>query len=278
MILADKYYRENLQEIFFSGYFDEEPRARWKDGLPAHTKYISQIFEKYDISKGEFPITTLRNTAIKTGIKEILWIYQSQTSSIESARNHGIHWWEPWVQSNGIDIGQRYGATVKRYNLINNLLHNLKTNPFGRRHIMNLFQYVDLEETGGLYPCAFETIWSTRRVGGEIYVDMTLVQRSNDYCMAGHINKTQYVALMMMVASDLGYKVGVFGHYIHNLHYYDRHHDAVVELLERTPIEVQPKIELIAEGKGFYEIGVKDFIISGIDGIEKIKSPLEIAI
>ena len=143
---------------------------------------------------------------------------------------------------------------------------------------MNLFQYVDLEETGGLYPCAFETIWSTRRVGGEIYVDMTLVQRSNDYVMAGHINKTQYVALMMMVASDLGYKVGVFGHYIHNLHYYDRHHDAVVELLERTPIEVQPKIELIAEGKGFYEIGVKDFIISGIDGIEKIKSPLEIAI
>jgi thymidylate synthase len=41
----------------------------------AYKNYVSKI-EEYDISKGEFPITTLRNTAIKTGIKEILWIYQ----------------------------------------------------------------------------------------------------------------------------------------------------------------------------------------------------------
>ena len=79
MIKADKYYIENLNEIFNFGSFDENPRPKYKDGVPAYTQFIDSVCEKYDISKGEFPITTLRNTAIKTGIKEILWIYQKQT-------------------------------------------------------------------------------------------------------------------------------------------------------------------------------------------------------
>ena len=73
---ADRYYINNLKKILDEGYLDENPRPKYIDGTPAHSKFITQVFEEYDISKGEFPITTLRNTAIKTGIKEILWIYQ----------------------------------------------------------------------------------------------------------------------------------------------------------------------------------------------------------
>jgi thymidylate synthase len=83
-------------------------------------------------------------------------------------------------------------------------------------------QESDLKETDGLYPCAYETIWSVRDVEGIMYLDMTLNQ-SNDYIMAGYINKIQYVALQMMVASHLNYKVGKFCHFIQNLHIYDRH-------------------------------------------------------
>jgi thymidylate synthase len=66
------------------------------------------------ISKGEFPITTLRNTAIKTGINEILWIYQD--SKLDSAHNRGIMWWDEWDIGDGT-IGQRYGATVKKWDI-----------------------------------------------------------------------------------------------------------------------------------------------------------------
>ena len=276
MIKADKYYVENLNEIMQNGDYDENPRPKYKDGIEAYTKFISQVCENYDLNKGEFPITTLRNTAIKTGIKEILWIYQDQNSSLISARERGINWWDEWNIGDDT-IGQRYGATVKKYDLINNLLTALKNDPFGRRHIMNLYQYSDLIETKGLNPCAYETIWSVRKREGVPYLDMTLIQRSNDYLMAGYINKIQYVALQMIIASHLGYNVGKFCHFVQNLHIYDRHFDAAFELLDREPLNVQPYIKL-KEYKSFYDFNVDDFEIYNIENIKKINSTLEIAI
>ena len=279
MIKADKYYIDNLNRIVLEdgdGTWDENPRPKYVDGQPGHSKFITQIFEEYDLSKGEFPITTLRNTAIKTGIREILWIYQKQSNSLEVAREMGINWWDEWNVGDGT-IGQRYGATVRRYDLMNKLLKSLKEDPFSRRHIMNMYQEADMAETKGLHPCAYETIWSVRKNNDIYYLDMTLNQRSNDYIMAGYINKIQYVALQMMVASHLGYKVGKFCHFVQNLHVYDRHFDAAAELLNRTPLEKQPRIEL-ASDKSFWSLTVDDFKITDTDGIKKIESKLEIAI
>ena len=274
---ADKYYILNLSKIMSEGSWDENPRPKYSDGTPAHSRFITQVFEEYEISKGEFPITTLRNTAIKTGIKEILWIYQKQTSSLEVARELGINWWEEWNIGDN-SIGQRYGATIKRYDLMNKLLDGLVNDPFGRRHIISMYQYSDLQETPGLYPCAYETIWSVRKVGEDKVLDMTLIQRSSDYLVAGYINKVQYLALQMMVAGHCGYKVGKFCHLVQNLHIYDRHFDGVSELLDRTPLETDlPYIEL-TENKNFYDYTIDDFKIYNIDKIMKINSQLELAI
>src|SRR5690606_4197207 len=123
--------------------------------------------------------------------------------------------------------GQRYGATIKKYNLMNNLLNGLEKEPFSRRHIINMYQYDDFNETSGLYPCAYETIWSVRENNNNLILDLTLIQGSNDYIMAGYINKIQYVVLQMMVCGHLGYKPGKFCHFVENLHIYDRHFDAL---------------------------------------------------
>lgn len=276
MIKADKYYKENLKRILEENNKDRDPRPKYKDGVEANSLFITQVFEEYDLSKGEFPVTTLRNTAIKTGINEILWIYQDQDSNLSTAHKRDIMWWDDWNIGNGT-IGQRYGATVRKWDLLNNLLNGLKNDPFSRRHIMNMLQESDLKQTNGLYPCAYETMWSVREVKGEMFLDMTLNQRSNDYIMAGYINKIQYVALQMMIASHLGYKVGKFCHYVQNLHIYDRHIDAAKELLEREPLQQQPTLEL-KSGLDFYSITLEDFKISNIKGIQKIKSELEIAV
>jgi thymidylate synthase len=273
---ADKYYIQNLSNIMSDGSWDENPRPKYSDGTPSHSKFITQVFEEYDISKGEFPIPTLRNTAIKIGIKEILWIYQKQTSSLDVAREMGINWWEEWNIGDN-SIGQRYGATIKRYDLMNKLLDGLVNDPFGRRHIISMYQYVDLEETNGLFPCAYEILCSVRKVDKDKVLDMTLVQRSNDYLVAGYINKVQYLALQMMVAGHCGYKVGKFCHLVQNLHIYDRHFDGVSELLNKEPLDTQPKL-ILKENKNFYDYTIDDFEITGIDGITKINSKLELAI
>jgi thymidylate synthase len=279
MIKADKYYIENLKKIKKEGSFDEKPRPKYKDGTLAYTKFITQIFEEYDLSKGEFPITTLRNTAIKTGIKEVLWIYQKQSNSLKEARDMGIMWWDEWDVGDGT-IGQRYGATIKRFDLINNILKGLKENPFGRRHIINMYQYSDMNETKGLHPCAYETKYSVRDFEGERYLDMTLIQRSNDYLMAGYINKIQYVALQMMIAHHVGYKVGKFCHLVQNLHVYDRHFEGLEEILSRQPLSKQPYIKIKESSlhKNFFNFDIDDFEIGNIENIKKLSSPLEIAV
>ncbi|MCK9477559.1 MAG: thymidylate synthase [Candidatus Muirbacterium halophilum] len=276
MIKADKYFKDNLLKIKTDGTMDENPRPKYKDNTLAYSKFITQVFEEYDLQKNEFPITTLRNTAIKTGINEILWIYQKQTNSLEIARSMGIRWWDEWNIGNNT-IGVRYGETVRRYDLINKLLKSLKDDPFSRRHIINLYQEVDLQESKGLYPCAYETMWSVRKIDNVYYLDLTLNQRSSDYLVANYINKIQYVALQMMIASHLGYELGKFCHYVQNLHIYDRHIEAQNEMINRTPIEVQPIIKL-KSNKNFYEFTIDDFIIENIEKIEKINSPLELAI
>lgn len=273
---SDTYLKENLKNLLNFGNKDENPRPKYKDGTPAHTLFITQVFEEYDISKNEFPIPTLRNTAIKTAIKEILWIYQKQTNSLEVAKNLGINWWDEWNIGDGT-IGQRYGATVKRYNLIDNLLENLKNDPFSRRHIMNLYQEKDLKETSGLYPCAFETIWSVRKIDNEFYLDLTLMQRSNDLIVANAINKIQYVALQLMIAGHLDYKIGKFCHFVQNVHIYDRHISAAKEIIEKDSLNIQPQL-ILKNKKNFYNYDINDFEIIGTENITKIKSELELAI
>jgi len=276
MIKSDQYYIQNLNRLISEGSWDENPRPKYSDGIPANSKFITGVYEEYDISKGEFPIPTLRNTAIKTGIKEILWIYQKQTSSLEVAREMGINWWDEWNIGDDT-IGQRYGATIKKYGLMDKLLDGLINDPFGRRHIINMFQYEDLTSTKGLFPCAYETLWSVRKDNGGLTLDMTLIQRSSDYLVAGYINKIQYVVLQMMVAGHCGYKVGKFNHLVQNLHVYDRHFDAASEILNREPINIQPKL-FLKENKNFYSYSIDDFEISNIENIVKLTSKLELAI
>jgi thymidylate synthase len=121
------------------------------------------------------------------------------------------------------------------------------------------------------------TKYSVRRKDGELYLDMTLDQRSSDYIMANYINKIQYVALQMMIASHCGFKLGKFCHLVQNLHIYDRHFDAVKELLDRDTLTEQPYIELNIN-KSFYDITIDDFTVKNIKNIKKLPFNLEIAI
>lgn len=138
---------------------------------------------------------------------------------------------------------------------MNRLLDGLINEPYTRRHIIDLYQYADFEETEGLNPCAFMTIWSVR---GK-YLDMTLTQRSSDYLVAGAINKMQYVALMMMVARHVGLEPGNFMHVVENLHIYDRHIEQARELLRREGSSKVPKLILNPKKKNFYDFTVDDF-------------------
>lgn len=331
---ADIYLRETLLEILEDGQVDKEPRPKWEDGSPAHSKFITQKVFQYDISKGEFPITTLRPTALKGAWYDIEAIYIKQTNILEEMHKSIHSWWKDFSYlklckdiKNNItyigtlnelnsrntwgdvshfkdvnSIGQTYGATIKRYKLVDKLLKGLEENPFGRRHIISMWQEQQMiDDPKALTPCAYETLWSVRDQDNPNYnklvsegwknvpsftryIDITLVQRSQDFAVTSSINPSQYVMLAMMVCNHLTFKTGIkhevgkLLHVVQNCHVYLRHMDAVSELLDRKPTGNQPKIELICEPKDFYSHTIEDFKFSGLEGIEKINSKLEIAV
>ena len=113
---ADKYMVEMIHHIKDHGCKDVNPRPHYADGTPAHTLFVNHTFRQYDLSKGEFPICTLRPMAWKTGIREIFTIYQKPTNNIAKMHEMGVNWWDEWDIGDGT-IGQRYGATIDRYDL-----------------------------------------------------------------------------------------------------------------------------------------------------------------
>lgn len=281
---ADIYMKEYIEKILNTGYRDENPRPKYADGTPAHTISINHTMRTYDLSAGEFPICTLRPMAWKTAIKEIFTIYQRQTNVISEMEEMGVNWWKPWDIGDGT-IGQRYGATVKRYNLISNLIEDIRNDPFGRRKIMSLWQENDLHETAGLAPCAFLTIWNVRKQtksdGIHRYLDMCLIQRSGDMLTAsgaGGMNEIQYAALLMMIARHTGYEAGVFTHFVANEQIYDRHISQAKEMKARFGMRdyheyegrnyPTPKIILNPEAKNFFEMTINDFSIEGYSPVK----------
>jgi thymidylate synthase len=281
---ADSFFKEHLTEILRNGSRDENPRPKYADGTPAHTRFITHVFENYDIrfalaieGRG-FPCNTLRNTALKTGIQEIFWIYQDQSNRLSDAHKRGITWWDEFDIGDGT-IGDRYGQTVHKYSQMDNLLEGLKNNPFGRRHIIDLWQLSDFHETKGLNPCAFLTSWSVRRTGGKLVLDMFLHQRSADFLMARAINQTQYIALQMMVAYAIGMEVGEFSHFTDNLHIYERHFDQAEELLDRDgrndPVWFRLKSDT---PRDFYKMSIDNFEFFNPSKYRKLKKPLELAV
>ena len=281
MTKADKYMYDMILEIIENGYKDINPRPHYADGTPAHTISVNHTCRKYDLSAGEFPICTLRPQAWKTGIKEIFTIYQKPTNNLEEMEAMGVGWWRDWDIGDGT-IGQRYGATVKRYDLINNLIRDIENDPYGRRKIVSLWQEVDLHETAGLAPCAFQTIWNVR---GE-FLDMMLVQRSGDMLTAsgpGGINEIQYAALLMMIALHTGYKPGVFTHIVANEQIYDRHIEAAEEMQKRyldkdreesdetltiNHMDTRPMLMLNPDKTNFYDFTIEDFFMVNYNPIK----------
>lgn len=274
MVKGDQYHKKVLTDILREGTLDENPRPHYSDGTPAHTYSINHILQQYDLEKVEFPIETRRPIAWKSAVKEILWIYQMQSNKLSDLHDLGIKYWDEWDIGDGT-IGCRYGATVRRHNLINRLLEGLINDPFGRRHIMCLWQEDDFrDETGGttkgLNPCCYESIWNVRRVKGTLYLDMLLNQRSSDYEVSCAINEIQYIALQMMVAKHCNMQPGMFSHMIENVQIYDRHIDAVKEIISRDPIDCQPALNLNTDKTDFFSFTIDDFELTGYP-LEEIK-------
>ena len=276
MSLADKVFIDTCNEIMNNGVWDTDKsvRPKWLDGTPAHTVKKFCIVNRYDLQK-EFPILTLRRTAFKSAIDEILWIWQKKSNNIHDLNSHI---WDSWADETG-SIGKAYGYQLGvkhkykegEFDQVDRVLFDLKNNPASRRIMTNIYTFADLHEMH-LYPCAYSM---TFNVSGDT-LNGILNQRSNDVAVANNWNVVQYAVLLHMFAQVSGLKAGELVHVIADAHLYDRHIPVVKKMLD-NPQFPAPKFIMNKDIKNFYDFTVDDFALEGYE-FNKLEDKFEVAV
>lgn len=276
MSRADDIFLANMADIMENGTWDTDltVRPHWEDGTPAHTVKKFCIVNRYDLSK-EFPILTVRKTAFKSCIDEILWIWQKKSNNVHDLHSHI---WDSWADESG-SIGKAYGYQLGvkhkykegEFDQVDRVLYDLKNNPASRRIMTNIFVHADLHEMH-LYPCAYSM---TFNVTGD-KLNGILNQRSNDMLTANNWNVVQYSVLLMMLAQVSGFQPGEFVHVIADAHIYDRHIPLVQEMM-KNPRYPAPKFIMNKDIKNFYDFTVDDFALENYE-YSTLGKKIEVAI
>lgn len=257
MSVADRIFIDMCNDILTNGCSTEgeKVRPKWEDGTSAYTIKKFGVVNRYDLRE-EFPLITLRKTALKSATDELLWIWQKKSNNIHDLSSHI---WDEWADEDG-SIGKAYGyqMSVKHQykegmmDQVDRVIYNLKNNPFSRRIMTNIYVHQDLHEMN-LYPCAYSMTFNVTQRPGEdrLTLNAILNQRSQDVLAANNWNVAQYAVLIHMLAQVCNMNVGEFVHVIADAHIYDRHVPIIRELITRETYPA-PTFWLNPEIKDFY--------------------------
>ena len=156
---------------------------------------------------------TLRRTAFRNCVDELLWIWQKKSNNVNDLHSHV---WDSWADETG-SIGKAYGYQLGirhrypegEFDQVDRVLYDLKHNPASRRILTSLYNFQDLHEMH-LYPCAYSM---TFNVSGRT-LNAILNQRSQDMLAANNWNVVQYAVLVHMLAQVSGLVPGELVHVI----------------------------------------------------------------
>lgn len=277
MSKADQLFVSMCKDILDHGTTTEgeKVRPRWEDGSPAYTIKNFGVTNRYDLRE-EFPALTLRRTALKSAMDEILWIYQKKSNNINDLNSHI---WDQWADESG-SIGKAYGYQIAQkssyregeFDQMDRVLYDLEHTPFSRRIMTNMYTFADLHEMN-LYPCAYSVTYNVTQCEGDEkpVLNMVLMQRSQDILAANNWNVCQYAILLMMVARHVDMVAGELLHVIVDAHIYDRHVDIVRELIER-PQYPAPRVSLNPNVQNFYDFTTDDLIVEDYNHGPQVKN------
>jgi thymidylate synthase len=277
MSRADDIFVAMCRDIIENGTSNAGQRVRphWEDGTAAYTIKRFGVCNRYDLRE-EFPAITLRRTALKSCMDEVLWIYQRKSNNIHDLHSHI---WDEWADEDG-SIGKAYGYQIGRkssypegeFDQMDRVLYDLRNNPFSRRIMTNTYNFDDLSEMN-LYPCAYNVVYNVTQAPGDERptLNMLLVQRSQDVLAANNWNVCQYAILLMMVAQVSDMVPGELVHMISDAHIYDRHVDVVRELISR-PTYPAPRVRLNPNVRDFYDFTTDDLVVEDYQHGPQVKN------
>ena len=276
MSKADQLFVRMCTDILDHGTTTEGQKVRphWEDGTPAYTIKNFGVTARYDLRE-EFPALTLRRTALKSAMDEILWIYQRKSNNIHDLNSHI---WDEWADESG-SIGKAYGYQIAQkshypegdFDQMDRVLYDLSHTPYSRRIMTNMYTFADLSEMH-LYPCAYSVTYNVTHAAGD---ERPHAQHGAHAAQPGHpcgeqLERVPVRILLMMVAQSVGMVAGELLHVIVDAHIYDRHVDIVRELIGRPQFPA-PAVRLNPEVTNFYDFTTDDLIVENYQTGPQVK-------
>lgn len=252
---------------------------------------------KIDISTYA-PLLTTKKIAWKACIIELLWFLSGETdSSILESQN--VHIWSgntsrQFLDSRGLtnykvgELGPGYGWQIRysgaiypdktggvdQLKYIENLL---KTDPFSRRIMWNLWNPIDLDKMA-LVPCHLQLqLYVEKKSDNKMYLSGIVSMRSNDLFLGNPFNIFSYYVLIRILALKCDMEPNELILNIGDAHIYKNHIEQVKQQLSRRQ-KTQPKLELNynIKYKDWNEILLKDFDVIGYFPHKSIKADMAI--
>ncbi len=285
----EKEYLKLLQHILDNG-------VEKSDRTGTDTKSVFGYQMRCDLSKG-FPLLTTKKLHLKSIIYELLWFLKGDTN-IKYLNDNGVHIWDEWADENG-DLGPIYSKQWRSWDdmvfkgpepigcgddmvinpggwinepidQISSLIHNLKTNPDSRRHIVSAWNVAELEEMA-LAPChcMFQFYVANGKLSCQLY------QRSADVFLGVPFNIASYALLTMMIAQVCNMIPGEFIHTFGDVHIYKNHIEQVKLQLSRTPYGF-PIMKINPEVKDIFDFKYEDFTLENYRSHPGIKAPVAV--
>nr|WP_263313290.1 thymidylate synthase [Mammaliicoccus sp. Marseille-Q6498] len=166
--------------------------------------------------------------------------------------------WRDWKDING-----------QRFDQLQTLIDNIKTNPNSRRHIISAWNPTEID-TMALPPC--HTLFQFYVKDGKL--SCQLYQRSADIFLGVPFNIASYSLLTHLIAKECNLEVGEFVHTFGDAHIYKNHIDAIEEQLSRDSFAA-PRLEINTD-KSLFDIDYEDLEIKDYQSHPSIKAPIAV--
>ena len=261
-------YHHLLQHILSTG-FEKNDRT----GTGTISTFGYQM--RFNLQEG-FPLVTTKKLHLKSIIHELLWFLKGETN-IAYLKENGVSIWDEWANENG-DLGPVYGkqwrswtgADGKTIDQINDVIHQIKTNPDSRRMIVSAWNVGELSQMA-LMPChaLFQFYVADGKLSCQLY------QRSADVFLGVPFNIASYALLTIMMAQVCGLEPGEFIHTFGDVHIYSNHKEQVKLQLTRTPFPL-PQIRLNQEVNDLFSFRFEDFVLENYQCHPAIKAPVAV--
>lgn len=274
-------------------------KGTWENGRNGSTKSIFGYTMRYSLTDNTIPIFTVKKTAWKTCLKELLWFIRGETNNA-LLQQQNVHIWDGNTSREFLDsvnlplyeegiAGPIYGYQWRhfgaKYNCVTGrpMSENFEENDLDKNNVL----YSGIDQLQSIIDCLknpetrtsrrlLMTAWNPLQleqmalppchvmcqfnVHDSNKLSCALFQRSNDVSLGTSFNVASYSFLTHLLAKHCGLIAHELIHFMGNCHIYEDHIEPMKEVLNRE-LYPFPKINILQVRENINDYELNDFQI-----------------